>query len=110
MLPLKPPVNISDLRLTLFASDCYSRRVPIGRGFSAETSDSWDCPSSLARVGPPQPNVSSSSPLRRPRIRHLRGMILFDDTAHNSESTSTVMTEAEPPTAEHQQPDAPETA
>ena len=66
---LKPDGNIRDLRLTLFAGDCYSRRVPIGRGFSVKTSDSWDCPSSLARVGPPQPNDSSSSPQSRSRIR-----------------------------------------
>src|ERR1700687_6301525 len=59
---LKPRCNIQDLRLTLFASGCYSRRVPIGRGFFVKTSDSWDCPSSFARVGPPQPNDSSSSP------------------------------------------------
>ena len=73
-----------------------------------KTSGSWDCPSSLARVSPPQPNDSSSSPPSRPRIfpapsarLQQRGMTLSDHTtAHNPESNSAVATETEPTTSE----------
>ena len=56
------------LRLTLFASRCYSRRVPFGRGFSVKRPTAGIVSSSLARVSPPQPNDSSSSPPSRSRI------------------------------------------
>src|SRR5229473_8053829 len=95
------------LRLTLFVSRCYSRRVPFGRGFSVKRPTAGIVSSSLARVSPPQPNDSSSSPPGRPRIppHSVRGsperLNLFDDTtAHNSESTSTLVSEAEPTAAD----------
>src|SRR5882724_911319 len=106
--PLQQSRNIPQLsRLTPFQTRCYSREVPFGRGFSVKTSGSWDCPSSLARVGPPQPNDLASSPLSRPRIPSLRGMTLFDDTnAHNSDSTSAVAIEIDPTTADPTTTDA----
>src|SRR6202521_1148078 len=102
-LRLQHSRNMRVLRLTLFAGRCYSRRVPWTR-VSVKTSGSWDCPSSLARVSPPQPNDSLQQSAKQaphpPRTQcevQQRGMTLFDETtAHNSESTSAVATETEP--------------
>ena len=73
-----------------------------------KTSGSWDCPSSLARVSPPQPNDSLQQSAKQapypPRTEceaQQRGMTLFDETtAHNSDSATAVATEAEPTATE----------
>src|ERR1700723_4621602 len=75
---------------------------------SVKTSGSWDCPSSLARVSPPQPNVplqqSAKQTPHLPRTEceaQQRGMTLADHTtAHNPESNSAVATETEPTASE----------
>jgi small subunit ribosomal protein S1 len=73
-----------------------------------KTSGSWDCPSSLARVSPPQPNDSLQQSAKQvphpPRTEceaHQRGITLFDDTTtHNSDSATAVATETEPTAAQ----------
>src|ERR1700723_2103493 len=75
---------------------------------SVKTSGSWDCPSSLARVSPPQPNDSLQQSAKQtphlPRTEceaQQRGMTLADHTtAHNPESNSAVATETEPTASE----------
>jgi small subunit ribosomal protein S1 len=68
-----------------------------------ETSGSWDCSGSLARVSPTQPNDSlqqsaKQAPASRTQCEaHQRGIILFDDTtSHNSDTSTALATEAEP--------------
>ncbi len=73
-----------------------------------KTSGSWDCPSSLARVSPPQPNDSRQQSAQQARIlpapsarQQQRGITLLDDnTDLNSDSATAVVTEAEPTAAE----------
>ena len=52
--------------LTLFASGCYSRRVPFWtRVRFLETSDRWDCSGPSARAGSTQPKTHASCPLNQ---------------------------------------------
>src|SRR6266567_5980283 len=94
-----------DLRLTLFAARCYSRRVPIGRGFSVKRPTAG-----IVQAHSPgwaHHNQTTPPAVRQagPASRHQRGITLFDETtAHNSESNSTVMTE-EPKTEQQHQPE-----
>src|ERR1700746_2262020 len=91
--------------LTLFAHDCYSRRVPIGRGFSVKRPTAG-----IVQAHSPgwaHHNQTTHPAVRKagPASRYQRGITLFDDTtAHNSDSTSAVATETEP-TMEQNQPE-----
>src|SRR5580693_8382410 len=81
--------------LTLFQSDCYSQRVPIGRGFEP----AGIVLGSSARSASTQPNDHASSPLYHvpyelcANARDTELMSLFDDsTARNLESSVQTMT------------------
>src|SRR5215475_5170901 len=92
-------------RLTLFVDGCYSREVPIGRGF-------FVIRPTAGIVEAHSPGWAHHNQTTHPAVRyagpasdHQRGIILFDETiTHNPESPSAVATETEP-TMEPQQPE-----
>ena len=89
--------------MTPFAARCYSRIVPIGRGFCCKNVRQLGL-SKLIRQDEPTTTkrLIQQSAKTGPASRHQRGITLFDDTtaaAHNPESTSTAVAEAETATA-----------